>query len=337
ESFGTIGLTGTPTYLTDADEFSPVADYTIIPSKGTMSAPNYDFQFVNGKLSVAKATVTVKAVDTTRYYCFANPVFRAAFSGFRNNEDFASSGIVGYPSLTVAADESTPIGAISIVAAVGNNFTSRNYQFVFQNGSMNILKAVLTVKADRLEKFYGDPRPDLTYSITGFRPGESFGGSIASGEPVLQNTVDEFSIPGKYPITISLGTLQAGNYDFTLLKDSMVVKKAPLTVKALPATREYGEANPAFSAVISGYKNGQDSASSGYTGLPGFTTIAGPSTPVNEGGYPILPTLGSLAAQNYSFAFDTASLTITRAPLKVYAVDTFRSYGYPNPAFRANY
>jgi hypothetical protein len=101
-----------------------------------------------------------------------------------------------------------------------------------------------------------------------------------------------------------------------------VVAKAPLTVTADPATRVYGDPNPAFKATISGFVNNETLATSGVTGAPSFTTTAVANSAVAGSPYPVTPLAGTLNATNYSFSsFVNGNLTVTRAPLTVKADD----------------
>src|SRR5439155_16761121 len=100
-------------------------------------------------------------------------------------------------------------------------------------------------------------------------------------------------------------------------------------------SREYGDANPAFDATITGFKNGETAATS-VTGSPGCTSVATPTTPVTGSPYAISCTIGTLAAGNYTFAhFVAGNLTVTPAPLTVTANDKSRVYGNPTPPFDA--
>ena len=94
---------------------------------------------------------------------------------------------------------------------------------------------------------------------------------------------------------------------------SLTVQKAILTVKANDATRAYGVANPAFSASLSGFKNGETLGTSGVTGSASCTSPATPSSPVAGSPYAINCTQGSLASGNYTFTFVSGLLTVTRA------------------------
>ena len=81
-----------------------------------------------------------------------------------------------------------------------------------------------------------------------------------------------------YPISISQGALTSANYSFLFTDGVLTINKAPLQVVADNKTREYGEPNPDFTYKISGYVLNQDSASSGFSGIPTLTTIATATT-----------------------------------------------------------
>src|SRR6185369_15866997 len=127
---------------------------------------NYNIYYVNGKLTVTKANLTVTADDKTRQYGDANPPFTASYSGFKNGETLATSGITGSPSLTTLADAASPVGPYTITAAVGT-LASNNYSFSFADGTLTVTKATLTVTPANKTREYGDANPVLTGTISG--------------------------------------------------------------------------------------------------------------------------------------------------------------------------
>jgi hypothetical protein len=89
----------------------------------------------------------------------------------------------------------------------------------------------------------------------------------------------------------------------------LTITKAVLKVAAFNYTRAVGAALPtSYAYSITGFVNG-DTAASSVTGVPSITTTAVQGSPA--GTYPITPTIGSLAAANYSFTFANGALTIT--------------------------
>src|SRR3989442_2486476 len=102
-------------------------------------------------------------------------------------------------------------------------------------------------------------------------------------------------------------------------------------------SREYGDANPTFTASYAGFKNGETLATSGVTGGPSLTTTATPTSSVSGSPYTITAALGTLAAGNYTFTFVNGQLTVTKATLTVTADSKTRTYGDANPTFTASY
>src|SRR5205085_2687578 len=122
---------------------------------------------------------------------------------------------------------------------------------------------------------------------------------------------------GSASLSTSSGTVQ------------QAVGKAPLTVTANDVSRTYGDANPALSAGLSGFVNGD--TSSAVPGSAACSTTAVVASGV--GAYPVTCTTGTFASANYSFGpFVGGSLSISRAPLTVKADDQSKVYGDANPA-----
>src|SRR5439155_12826185 len=121
QTLGTSDVTGSASVTTAATAGSPVGTYTITAALGTLGSSNYSFSFVNGTLTVGRATVTVAADDKLREYGAANPAFTATMTGFKNGETLASSGVTGSPSLTSTAIATNPVAAspYTTTAALG--------------------------------------------------------------------------------------------------------------------------------------------------------------------------------------------------------------------------
>jgi 5-hydroxyisourate hydrolase-like protein (transthyretin family) len=96
---------------------------------------------------------------------------------------------------------------------------------------------------------------------------------------------------------------------------SFTIEPAQLTVTADPVSKLLGAPNPALTATISGFVNGETLATSGVTGTPDCTTTA--TTTSSVGPYPIACSVGTLAASNYAFTFAPGTLSI------VYRFDGF--------------
>jgi Big-like domain-containing protein/MBG domain-containing protein len=130
---------------------------------------------------------------------------------------------------------------------------------------------------------------------------------------------------GTHMITASY----AGDSTFTGSMSSAVaqtVNPAPLNVIANGFTRQYGQANPMFTASYSGFVNGENPGV--LSGVLSCVSSATPSSPA--GTYAI--NCSGLSSPNYAITNVLGTLTVTPAPLMVAAGSASRPYGANNPA-----
>ena len=135
-SGGTI-TSGTPTITCSATKESPVGTYDIFISQGSISNPNV--QFVNGKLTVKAAPLTISAGSYTMTQGDPMPQFAATYSGFRNNEDEEVLSVK--PQFACEANENSAPGTYKISVSGAE---AKNYTIEYVNGTLTILPAVNT-------------------------------------------------------------------------------------------------------------------------------------------------------------------------------------------------
>ena len=307
----------TATYATVADPTSPVGTYPITPAlvDPTGKLGNYTITSTNGTLTITPAPLTVTAASATRAFGDPNPVFTGTLAGIKNNDNISAS----YSTTATAA---SPVGTYPITPALADPTGKlSNYTVTSTNGTLTITNAVLIVTAANASRFYGDPNPAFTGTITGLKNGDNITATFSS---VAVAT----SAPGAYAIVPALvdPNNQAGNYTVVLNNGVLTVNAAPLSVVAASATRAYGAANPAFTGTITGLKNGDNITAS-------YTSVADPTS--NVGSYAITPVLSDPTNKlsNYAVSLTNGTLTITQVPLTVAANNASRVYGDPNPAF----
>jgi sugar lactone lactonase YvrE len=283
---------------------------------------------VQKTIVVSPAVLKVTAFSYTRSYGAAlPPTFAYSITGFVNGD--TQSVVGGAPNLsTTAAPGSTP-GAYPITPAAGS-LSAASYTFQFVPGTLTITPAVLTVTGFSYTRTYGaGPPSTLQYGITGLVNGDSL--SVVGGAPAMGTTATTASPVGTYPITPALGTLSAANYTFQFSNGTLTVAPAVLKVAAYNYSRYYRAALPSlFAYSITGFVNGESQATA-TTGAPNITTTAVEGSPAAS--YPILVSIGTLAAANYSFQLQNGTLTIT--PFAVLTVTPFnytRTYGTGAPA-----
>ena len=137
----------------------------------------------------------------------------------------------------------------------------------------------------------------VQYSVTG--------PAIVSGS----GSTASLNLTGAGSVTVT--ATQSGNSEFGAappISQTITVNKALLTVTAQSVGRVYGQPNPAFNAIYTGFV-GADTQASSLTGQPLITTTATATSSV--GVYPLTITQGSLASANYTFTFVNGTLTIS--------------------------
>jgi len=160
-------------------------------------------------------------------------------------------------------------------------------------------QAPLVVTAMHAGRFYGDPNPAFTGSITGLKSGDNI--------MVAYTTVANSGSPvGEYSIVPSLvdPDNKLSNYNVIINSGILTVTPAPLSIVADDVTRAAGQPNPTFTGTITGLKNGDDISA----------TQDSPATASSGAGtYPIIPTLKDASGNigNYVVSISNGTLTIT--------------------------
>jgi nitrogen fixation protein len=309
----------TATYSTLATQTSPVGTYAILPVLNDPDGKldNYSLTLNRGMLTVEPAPLVVAAGDASREYGQANPAFTATISGLVIGEDTNVLG--GRLELSTPADNTSSVGTYPIVPS---GLTATNYAIQFINGTLAVNAFALVISADNASRTYGAPNPASSGSVVGLQNGDNI--TVTYSTPATPA-----SAVGAYAILPVLNDPDGklGNYSLTLNQGTLTVTAAPLLVAAENASRPYGHANPAFTAIISGLVNGEDTNVLG--GRLELSTPADSTSPV--GTYPIVPS--GLAATNYAIQFLDGTLAITSYALVVTADNASRTYEAPNPAF----
>ncbi|HWB10985.1 MAG TPA: Calx-beta domain-containing protein [Pirellulales bacterium] len=159
------------------------------------------------------------------------------------------------------------------------------------------------------------------------------GEDLGSVQLAVVNGVDEASVGVSNLDARShtiVATYSSDTNNFVGSHDSLTQSVAPatLTVTADSKSKVYGSANPAFSAIISGFVNGD--TTSVVTGTASLSTVATSASGV--GSYAITAGAGTLSAANYTFAFVNGMFSVTPATLTVTAENKTMVYGAAVPA-----
>jgi hypothetical protein len=132
---------------------------------------------------------------------------------------------------------------------------------------------------------------------------------------------------GGRTLSVTFTPADAADYNGASATAALTVNKASLLVTANDAARNYGVANPAFTASYSGFFNGENLADSGVTGSPSLSTSATAGSA--PGDYAIAIDVSALSAANYTFTPVNGTLTVSPAPLSAAGVSFNATAGAP--------
>ena len=197
-SGGTI-TSGEPTITCSATKESPVGTYDIIISQGNISNPNV--RYVNGKLTVTAAPLTISAVSYTMRQGDPMPSFTATYSGFKNyeGEDVLSSK----PKFACEASENSAPGTYKIRVSGAE---AKNYAIEYIGGTLTILSAI--------------PSDEMTVSMT-------TAGSLATEiDDSMWDNIRSLTISGQIngtDIRLILKMLKEGKLEELNLLDAKIV------------------------------------------------------------------------------------------------------------------
>ena len=294
-------LTSPPSATCNASPVSPAGKYDITVNGG--NDENYEIECINSSLVVEKAVLTVTADNATRRYGEGNPVFSFSYKGFVNGETEAVLAVK--PTATCEATPVSQAGKYDISISGGND---ENYDFIYIKGILTVeVSSVELTFSEIGEKSYGDAPFALQVSSPNTETPIVFSiedGSIAR----IDNGVVTLLKAGS--TTITARQEASVNYGEAWATIRLIVKKAPLTIRAENKKRKYGEENPAFTLSYDGLV-GKDTENDIPT--PGITCEA--TATAKPGSYPITP--ASITDERYEISTVVGELTIEKAVLEV--------------------
>jgi len=206
-------LTTVPTASTLATVTSNVGSYAITASGGV--ADNYSFTYVDGTLTIDKASLTAIADDQSKTYGASNPTLTISYTGYENSED--ATVLDTAPAAATSADATSDAGNYTVTASGG---VADNYSFTYVDGTLTINKAGLTATADNQAINEGDALPTFTIAYSGFVNGEDDG--VLDTAPDASVSVLDSSEPGTFDIILSGGL--DNNYSFTLMNGTLTIE-----------------------------------------------------------------------------------------------------------------
>jgi len=302
-------LTTPPTCTTTDTTSSPVGTY---PSSCSGAVdPNYTISYTLGSVTVGTAPLVVTASSAAVTYGTSPPTVTPSYSGFVNGND--ASSLTVPPTCTTTDTTASPVGTYSTSCSGAGD---PNYSISYQNGSVTVDPAPVTITASSGMSSYGSAPPAVNPIVSGLENGET--ASVLGGGLTCSTTATASSPVGTYQTSCS-GAVDS-NYAISYVAGSTTVNPAPLTITASSGTMTYGGAVPAPTPIVDGLQNGE--GVSVLTDLVCATT----ATPASSVGTYPTSCSGAVNA-NYSISYVNGSIVISPAALDITASSGSMTYG----------
>jgi hypothetical protein len=290
----TVGsaTTGAPTLGTSATSHSAVGSYPTTASLGSLAATNYNFQFVNGTLTITPATLTVTATNASRTYGTANPTFAYTITGFVNGD--AQSVVGGSATETTVATPTTTVGNYAITFAT-EALTASNYTFNYVNGNLTIIQATPVIS-------WSTPAA-ITYgtALSATQLNATSGG--VAGTFTYSPTTGAVLTAGQQTLSVNFAPTDSTDYTSASGTVQLTVNKATPTITwATPAAITYG------TALTSTQLN---ATSGGVNGTFTYSPLSG--TVLDAGSQTLSVTFAPTNTTDYTSATGTVQLTVNKA------------------------
>ncbi len=213
----TIGLSGLASFSTTALTGNNAGAYNIAYTSGLSNVLGYaivDASNLIGEYTINQRPITITADSASKTYGNSDPILSYAIT---SGNLMGSDSLSGVLSRTAGEN----VGSYTIdPSALANG----NYIITTNNGTLTIDKAPLLIKADDKLKTYGQENPLLTYGMIGFVNGETLQTSGITGIAHVYTSATMTSPVGSMPIELALGTLDASNYQISMINGTLDIK-----------------------------------------------------------------------------------------------------------------
>ncbi|PWG80605.1 MBG domain-containing protein [Pararcticibacter amylolyticus] len=337
ETAATVFGSELPELTTTAQTDSPGSDangnvirYPITFSK-VPAASNYEITTQPGTLIIGKATLTIAIKNVTRKYGQQNPAFEFIYDGFTDNDNESVLSVA--PVAVTTATDKSAVGKYAITFSV--DAKSDNYTIVQQGGTLEVVKAPLTLIALPKTKTYGAVNPPLDFKYFGLVAGDNITTALTK-QPVLATLAEQYSpvTAEGYDIFFSENA-ESANYEIIgPYSDKLTITPATPSI-SFPeiASKTYGDNDFSVGAQTDNTEAAltYSSSNEAVATVDMYGTVH-----IVAAGEAVIK-VSQAATANYAAGEKTQNLQVAKAVLTAKALDASRVYGDENPAFTIEY
>jgi filamentous hemagglutinin family protein len=307
----TVSFNGTATGTYDIKD---VGATTITFGGLTSGNNNYTLSFGTQSSSISHADLLVTGITAVNKVYDATRT--ASLSGTATVNPLGSE-VVGVTGTGVGQFIDKNVGTAKTISVTGFTLTGSdagNYSVVQPNNvTANITQASLTVSGISAQNKVYDGATTATVSTANVVRSGLIAGDVVNISATGNFADKNVGTAKTVNLSSSYSGTDAGNYSITDQATTTAdINKAPLTVTAVNAVKNLGDANPALTVALTGFVGGETLATSGVTGTGLATTTATVST--DAGTAAITAAAGTLAASNYAFT-NLVDGTLTIRPI----------------------
>ena len=218
-------------------------------------------------LTIARASLGITASSFTIIYGDTNPVTStsATFSGLATTDSITSvtitysgSGSTSYgPSTTAPTDVGTyTLSASAPVFSVGSTGSASTYTITYSPGLLTISRAVLTVTGASATVTYGDARPNLTPTITGWKYSDSAANASGFSAGSCSTNYSVTTNVSASPVSTSCSGYLARNYSFSYVNGAITIQRKALSISGTTISSRVFNSNRTAGTVVPGTLSG---------------------------------------------------------------------------------
>ncbi|MBR4207992.1 MAG: hypothetical protein IKQ88_05315 [Lachnospiraceae bacterium] len=323
-------LTATVTGMADGEELeytlsrekgNTVGEYTI--SANYTATNNYEVEVKNGKFTIKPANVVVSVNAVSKNYGDKDPEFRADVTGLKSGDN---ESVIAYNISRIKGEN---IGEYQIIARGAE--TQENYNVTYIPANLTINPAPVVVKAEDKERLYGATDPELTWTATGLKNGDT--------KDILTVHIarEQGNAAGVYPIVVT-GDKEQGNYSITFVDGKFTIMPADVTI-IKPAANELtfdGEAHDLVTAGSVSEGKIQYAVSTNAASAPTDETLWSDKVPqrTDAGTYHVWYRVVDNPNFNHVDP-DHVDVTIAKKAVTITADKATKIYGEKDPYFTA--
>ena len=315
---GTYGLSASP-MVTDVKD-SPLTVYYEVTKNG------YETVYGSAKVTINPRPVKIVAEDGDKMFGDSDPWFTynipkvpGQYYGLVKNDDL---GEIGVNNTDTSGDPGTHTGVL-----VPQYEDNANYVVTTENGTLTITDSTwLSATASNVEKTYDGSAYgiEVTPSIKGATVEATIKYSKTGAEGTYNLPASPTATDVKDSMTVYYEVTK-DRYKTVYGSATVKINPRPVEITAQPASKTYGEADPAFGVQMTGTL-----VADGDLGTIGVERNAA----VNDAGtHEDALEVRYTPNANYDVTTVKGDLTITPRPVTLAANSTNKTYGAPDPAF----